>query len=462
MTRNIAIATLFATLVGGAALTSTLLAQTQEQFAVNNRPTQLTVCPGSSLTADNLENQEPFQTGVMHDPDFLALIGYETPGTATCVNKPSAGGNSWFGAPPPAPTTDTSVTIFHILRWADATHQNVKFQSWYIYDPARNDAWTYLKKQRTAYETGTYIAGRQSFRLIAVHLDSQFLGSTSESFSGVAGGLKLKHPFGYKVNIAKTQTQLQQDASTVLSILGLTKAAAAPADNLFEEKLAPPPPPGEIGYFLIYDFHSAMSTSNVTVSVSLPADNPSKNTPDPTLTSSFVANPNAVVPKAKATKGAKASTGAQGGSGSQANSLGSQTYHNEKPALFGLSAVVPITSYKDLTYSAGAVSPTTVNRQNIYITGNLYLPPVAIGSTSFRWLPHPFVGLPIKGQPLRNSLYGISAGWQYFEPFFGVVLDVQQIKDAAGNPENHFVRKGVYGVSISISALSKALSSGSK
>jgi hypothetical protein len=71
--------------------------------------------------------------------------------------------------------------------------------------------------------------------------------------------------------------------------------------------------------------------------------------------------------------------------------------------------------------------------------------------------------MPIKGQPLRNTLYGLSTGWRFFEPFFGVVLNVQQIKGSApASVENHFVWKGVYGLNISISALGKALSSASK
>jgi hypothetical protein len=119
--------------------------------------------------------------------------------------------------------------------------------------------------------------------------------------------------------------------------------------------------------------------------------------------------------------------------------------------------VVPINSYRDLTYSGGAVTPQTVNRQNVYVTGNLYFPKTEVGWTNICWVPHVFGGLPIKGQPWRNSITGVAMGWRYFEPFWGIAWDVQQVKGSSGNPENHLVRKGVYGVSISVTALAKAL-----
>lgn len=419
--------------------------QKQEQYTINTAPQKLVACGDKAVIE---ASAEPFASGKLNDNDIQALIEYEPiyAGSNTniaCVNDPNAAppSKSYFkniddkGNPVALPTYDASkdklVTIVHILRWADAGHQNVKFQEWYVYDPHRPHPGLYWHAD-SANELGTYIDGKYDFRLVVVHFDFSLNTAApkynAESFDPLKGWL---YPVQYTIAITKAQTQLQQDIAGLLQIMGYSKGGKVDA-------LA------EMGYYWVYDFHSNIKTSQITI--------------DATLTDQNKVNKKAASsPPAEANPNAANTTAA---TPTAANNIASQSYHNEKPTPFGLGVAVPITSYRDLTYSSGQIAPQTVNRQNVYITANFYLPPTEIGGTTLRWLPHPFFGLPLKGQPLRNSLYGIASGWRWFEPFFGVVLDVQKIKGTTpGSVNNHYVWKGVYGINISISALSKALSS---
>jgi hypothetical protein len=391
--------------------------QQQEQYTINTKPLQLIGC-----TTDRLDpNMEPFATGKLTDTDFHALIAYEPAALGNMIPCLVAGAISSFAALNSEGnlvnlsyniTQDERLTIIHILRWADSKHQNVQFQKWYVYDPHRPNPWAYFKAD-SANEVGTNIDGRQEFRLIIVHFDSSFSPS-GESFDSTGAWL---FPLQYKISITKAQTQLQQDISALAKITGYSKGGA----------LANLP---EVGYYWVYDFKSNQSTSQVTISA--------------TLTNQEKSSDKTASPSSTPTA---------------ANNIASQSYHNEKPAWFGLSATVPITSYRDLTLSNNQVAPQTVNRQNIYISANLYVPPTEIGGTTVRWLPHPLFGLPLKSQPLRNTLYGFGMGWRWLEPFGGVVLDVQKMNGSTpGSSMNHYVWKGVYGLNISISAASKALS----
>ena len=514
--------------------------QQQEQFSLNTLPTKLVACTG--FTVDDKEPQ--LATGKLEDYDIKALIDYApstllsheaciwTPAKADLTNpsRPEwlAGATDvpkWifyreasdttraisplatYNANSPQP--DERVTIVHILRWADTQHQNVKFQKWYVYDPHRPNPWMYFKAD-SANELGTYIDGRQFFRLVVIHLDSVLTNeadsSNAESFypdllpaplpadwpaGAKAGGWR--YPVQYKISIAQTQTQLQQDVVSLAQIMGyMTPAKAAGAAAPGKRK------PQEMGYFWVYDFNSSISTSTITLAVTLTDERKAATKAKPgaqdstACPSTDTANASAgasgkTAGKSNASAGASKKTAAKSKTSadanttaaskpaksannttacesvSTANNIASQSYHNEKPAWFGLGVAVPVTSYRDLTYTNNLLTPTTVTRQNVYVTGNFYLPPTEVGSTTLRWLPHPFVGLPIKGQPLRNSVYGIATGWRWFEPFWGIVLDVQQVPGAAPNTRmNHYIRKGVYGLNISVSALAKALSSSSK
>ena len=494
------------------------------------------------------------------------------------------------------------VTIVHVLRWADAGHTTVAFQTWYKYDPARRYGWAYVTHTGLDVK-GSFIGGKQDFRLVYIHLDSKICDD-GQPESVTATNTLVKN-VTYTIKTQKQQPALESQLSTLATII-------SPLSNLH----AP-----EAGYYSVFEFHSNFKNSTLTVSasfdtsgtksqnapapqvsaqsytpiaalgvaativsrVSSPSSGsltaaqqqaldkvshaiasatpslsnladqgagiptiPTFSTPNSGLTAaaqivlsaasstntlsdaqqqalqavaqalleaaSAFATPNTTAKDAQTPKtitdadstystplrasaqllfasfqpqnsqknkpatgttpgqqpasstskpqssGNTASTSAQ--PQTAANSIASQTYTNQPLQWFSLSAVVPLTSYKDLSYNStgGNLQAQTVNRQNVYVTANFYYPKIELSQNTFRWLPNPMFGLPLKGQPLRNSLYGFSDGWRWIQPFWGIVLDVQQVGTSGTTSlHNRYVRKGVYGVGISLSDLASKI-----
>lgn len=350
--------------------------------------------PGcKSAAPPDLTTAEPYQTGYISVADAKSIID--------CLD----------GA-----KVDSRVSIIHILRWSDSAHSAVKFQKWYVYDPSPPTGNFYLSSAQSRFDNAT-ILGRTSFRLIYIHINFDPNNNHGESFTtiGASGQDILTHPVTYSVTIKKAQTQFVKDLISLLSILGAYTPQAISASA------ADP----EVGYFSVYEFKSAFKTSTVTITAS------------------------------ENSKGG----GGGGGGAATSNQLGTQTYTNEGPSWIGLSFAVPLTSYKTLTYSQtnGSITTSQVNQQNIYAAVDFYYPRAVPTWTSLRYIPHPFFGMPIKKQPLRNTALGIAMGWHWLEPFGGVVFDVGQVNVANGTLTNHTVIKGIWGLKISVSDVAKAL-----
>jgi hypothetical protein len=142
--------------------------------------------------------------------------------------------------------------------------------------------------------------------------------------------------------------------------------------------------------------------------------------------------------------------------------LSANTYTNERPSYVGLSFAVPVKSYKDVTYqsSSGMLAPSSITQQNVYATFDLYLPPALPSLAAFRWFPHPFAGLPIKGKVLQHTMAGVAFGLPWFEPFAGVVFDRQNASVNGATQRTTF--KTIFGFKVSVSAVAKALKKTSK
>jgi hypothetical protein len=100
-----------------------------------------------------------------------------------------------------------------------------------------------------------------------------------------------------------------------------------------------------------------------------------------------------------------------------------------------------------------------VTKQGVYFFLDGYLPPVLPSLTAFRWIPHPFFGVPIKGEVLRHTMLGAGVGLHWAEPYAGVVFDTQNKQVATGL---HLSSPGityqyVLGVKLSMTAVAKAL-----
>jgi hypothetical protein len=122
-----------------------------------------------------------------------------------------------------------------------------------------------------------------------------------------------------------------------------------------------------------------------------------------------------------------------------------------------LSFAVPVTSYKDVTYqsSSGTLAPSSITQQNVYVTFDAYFPAAQPGLAAFRWVPHPFAGLPIKGKVLQHTMAGVAFGLPWFEPFAGIVFDRQNSSLNGESQKTTF--KGIFGFKVSVSAVAKAI-----
>lgn len=329
----------------------------------------------------------------------------------------------------------TKTTIIHLLRWNDTAHTNVMFQKWYLYDPTPSKTSFYLESKKQIFQR-TAIAGRTDLQFVYIHLNFDLAANEGEwrAPATVADPTPgLAHPISYTITVTKQQTQFIQDVQSLLQILKVvTPMAAAGA--------APAP-----GYYSVTTFHSCSdavcsqqwATSTISISASLDSANK--------------------------TQAAAATKDAKGNPASVSGQLASNAYHNEKPTWVGLSAGIPIKSYKDVTYqqSSGTLVPSTVTQQNAYIFLDGYVPPVLPTLTAFRYIPHPFFGLPLKGKVFRHTMLGFGVGLHWVEPFGGLIFDTQN-KQVSGSSSTHVTYKGVFGVKMSISSLATALKAKSK
>lgn len=306
-------------------------------------------------------------------------------------------------------------TIIHILRWKDKDHTTVDFQKWYLYDPTPSKLSFYLQSSEGVFQR-TAIPGRKDFQFVYIHFNADLSAGTGEWATPTLdpSNPALAHPISYTITVSKQQTQFVQDLQTLLQVLGVNLAAAG----------ATPQP----GYFSVSTFQSEWETSSIQITASL----------------------------ASSRQPAKGSTGAA----ATPAPVISNTYHNEKPSWIGLSAGIPVTSYKDITYqqSSGTFVPKSITKQTAYVFLDGYLPPVLPTLSGFRYLPHPFYGLPLTGEVFRHQMFGLGIGLHWVEPFGGVIRDTQnnQVSGPNGN-KNYVTWKGTFGIKISISALAKAV-----
>ena len=316
----------------------------------------------------------------------------------------------------------TKTTIINVLRWKDSAHTAIQFQNWYVYDPTPSKLSFYIESKEQLFKT-TAIAGRTDLQFVYIHFNADLSAGQEEYVKDATEpNPTLKYPVSYTITTSKQQTQFIQDVHTLLNVLGVV-APTAKVSNA--EMIQPSPSPG---YFSVTSFQSQWNTSTITIAATLDA--------------------------------AGGTDGTKDKAGSTATQLLSQSYTNAKPSWLGLSAGVPINSYKDVKYqqSSGTLTPSTITQQNVYVFLDGYIPPALPTLTSIRYIPHPLIGLPIKGKVFRHTMVGGGIGLRWIEIFGGVIFDTEnsQVTGSAGN-STQITYQSVYGVKISISALSTAL-----
>ena len=272
---------------------------------------------------------------------------------------------------------DAEPSIIHMLQWSDASHTTVTFQKWYMYDPNLNKNGGYYALSDQQILEDTFVPGEKAFRLIFIHLspaaDLGQAASLTDSFTDNTYKI-LNHPISYTVDITKEDSQFKQDVQTLGKILGLVGAA-------------PPAPPMYVGYWGWAEVESNYSTSSIKIT-------PSSSSKTPVASSNQDQSSN----KASAT-------------------LSANTYSNEAPTYIGLSVAVPVTSYKDVTYQSGSTTlvPTTVSKQSAYANLDFYFPAALPGLMALRYIPHPFIGLPLQGKVLEHPMAGLAIGFPWME-----------------------------------------------
>ncbi len=362
-----------------------------EQFAVTSPVHQLGDELGSDFT------QEPFKSGQ------LQVEGHN--GIAALLKK--------LGVP----DNDTRTTIIHLLRWSDPGHTTVQFQKWYVYTPKWPTGSYYLRPAQKIFED-VYIPGQKSFRFLYIHLNAEPTNTNEFGTTDGAGNAILAHPVSYKIVVTQQPTQFVQDFKTILGILGY--------GGLVAVKYHP-------GYWSVSEFDSQYSTSTITI------------TPTTSSTAKLASTADPAAPKPTDNAAQKL------------NTPSANTYINEGPTHWGLGFAIPVKSYKDVTYNSsnGTLTPTTITKQNVYVNLDAYLPAAVPGLMSFRYIPHPFIGLPMSGKVFHAPMAGVAVGLPWLEVYAGAIFDREN--GAVNGQARKTTTRFSFGVKISVSAAAKAL-----
>jgi hypothetical protein len=386
---------------------------------------------GSSWTdANGPKLNEPYYSGVLSEEAFRTKV---LPALTASAQAAYNSDQPHVAAPktPAVLTIDTTrTTIIHLMRWKDTAHTAIAFEKWYLYDPKASKTSFYVQTSAQIFQR-TAIAGEQNLQLLYIHINSD-LTDPSEGISPGGGAPSLTNPVNYTVTITKEKSQLVQDIKSVATLVGwLSGAAAAAAVTNLDDATS------VYGYWSASTFQSEFPTSQIVVSASING----KNSPGAPQTDSTG-------------KPVKDAAGDQKPT-TTTSQLSSKTYNSEKPAYFELGFAIPVTSYKDITYSStsSTVTPTSATQQSAVLVGNLYLPPAQPGLTSFRYIPHLLFGLPIKGKVLQHTMLGAGIGLDWLSPYAGIIFDTNYGATTGTNAKpGHLVLKGTYGIEISVSS----------
>jgi hypothetical protein len=149
---------------------------------------------------------------------------------------------------------------------------------------------------------------------------------------------------------------------------------------------------------------------------------------------------------------------AAGDSKTAAATISSPSFTDQPLTFVGLSIAFPVTSYKQVTYtsSSGTLLPQSATEQSLYANLDFYIPAVDPDLIALRWLPHPFIGLPLSGKVLDHPMAGIAVSLKYGEIFWGAIDDLQ---NENANGSSHHTIKGVFGIKFSVSAAKTLLGS---
>lgn len=308
--------------------------------------------------------------------------------------------------------------IINIVWWVDPKTALVQYSQWYIYNPCAPLGYWMPNGPPI---TDSTLPGVTDFYFLYVHFYKDLGFSTTADIPPAAD------VFTYTVTITKQPSQFRQDLQTLAGLVNFP-LPKAPLEAVAPKQQHPP------GYYAYQEIKSQLDTSSIVVSV------------------------------AAATKSGDAQNtpAASADQGQAPQKLTPNTYVNQPPSYLGLSVAMPITSYKDITYvpSTGTLGPTSVTRQNVYATLDFYYPPAVPDQEwlTLRWIPHPFIGLPLAGKVFEHSMAGIALGFGWVEAYAGEIYDTENL-GPAGHESHTWERS--YGIKFSVTTLAQLLKKGS-
>ena len=304
-----------------------------------------------------------------------------------------------------APNANGEAVILDIVEWADNSHSGTAFHQWYVYDKDANNEFTW--ESQSDMLDRTCIPARQKLSLVYIYLQD----SSTDDYD------KVKSAAAYTIKETKEKSQFVQD---IITLLGLLSPVGVPAALSGVNKIAALiTDPETAGCSAYCNFEDSLTASTISIG---------------------------------ATYG--------GGGGSATSPI----FDDEPASIWGLSALVPVNSYKDvvLQNTSNNVSPKSVTRQTAYIALDVYMPPEQPQLTAIRWLPDLFIALPASGKVFEHPMAGSSFALKYknvsVDLFYGVVVDWE---NQSPTGQRHVVKKGTAGLKISISQFKKAVSGSS-
>lgn len=335
----------------------------------------------------------------------------------------------------------TAAYILHVVKWKDKTHLKPAHQRWYVFEPGRRDtgSFTFQSKQQEFQRTRIY--GKKLLYIIGLYLSEGNLQDPPDSGP----------PFDVRYEITETRKE-RQFVKDFMTLLGIVFAAGS--------READP----QLGFYLVANDELQYSTSDIKITASVkkqkaqastrvqPAAAWGRPTLLPVALGTAQREPDRTTP-ARSTGGTEDADYVQ---------LGTQTYDNEGLSHFGLGFAVPLNSYRDISFEETdtVIRPREVKRENVYAMLGIYIPGADTKNTKLRWLPHPIIGMPIKKQPLRQTMAGLAAGFKWVDVFAGYVFNIQQVQSSSSGVatalENRLVRRPVYGITIDVNSAKSA------
>jgi hypothetical protein len=154
--------------------------------------------------------------------------------------------------------------------------------------------------------------------------------------------------------------------------------------------------------------------------------------------------------------------------------LGSdQVFDNEGKYFFDFSIAIPVKKITQVQFNntTATATPVSVDGTNVFMVGNLYLPPNDVKTNNWVWIPHALGGVAFAKQPMHKLL--LAAGWgpKFSEVYLGA-LWVKQARTAVGSNScntpavgstvdgsagYHFCPQFTIGINLPITAISTKL-----